>query len=410
MPNSLVLNEVNTVSGGNFLDKGRGDMTFGRVEGNGQNWLEFLVVQGDQTASGYKHTLDLRGWTINWSYDKDNLHTQFGAGTIQFTQDPLWASVPLGSLVTVSEWQDAWYNVNTPPGYDPVPGAGGLQRDGGINGLGHLRGNAFKSDGSDIHLGAATPADDPHLLATDTSWNPAANGGGSNGDWLLHVFAGERNPDTSFKYFNFSGSVTDTTGTHAIGTDDGGLFVANNDEWQYTIKDAQGNVIQGPIGEHLPGSNFGVNPNEIERLEAFSDRLSQPTQAQYLGATIGNYESGSSSTYGSPNVWNSGDDHQGLLALRSWLQPGDADLDGTVTAADYVLWRSHAGTAGDWRSGDFDGDGMVDQADYAIWRAHFGDSAGTGSDLGSATVPEPGICVLLAIGTMLLSSRRRLPR
>jgi hypothetical protein len=188
------------------------------------------------------------------------------------------------------------------------------------------------------------------------------------------------------------------------------LFVANNDEWQYTIKDAQGNVIQGPIGEHLPGSNFGVNPNEIERLEAFSDRLSQPTQAQYLGATIANYESGSSSTYGTPNIWNSGDDHQGLAALRSWLLPGDADLDGAVTAADYVVWRSHAGTTGDWRSGDFNGDGMVNQDDYAIWRAHFGQSAGSGSGLGTATVPEPSACLLLAMSGVLLSIQRRSSR
>ncbi len=408
--NSLVLNEVNTVSGGNFLDKGRGDSTFGRVEGNGQNWLEFLVVQGDPTTGGgFKNTLDLRGWTMNWSYDKDNLHTQYGAGTIQFTQDSQWAAVPRGSLVTISEWQDAWYLVNTPAGYDPVPGAGGLERVGGINGLGHMRGAAFVQ-GADIHLGATSPADDPHLLATDTSWNPAVNGGGANGDWNIHVFAGERNADTSFKYFNFTGSVTDSTGTYAIGTDDGGLFVANNDEWQYTLKDAQGNVIQGPIGEHLPGSNFGVNPNEIERLEAFSDRLSEPTQAQYLGATIANYASGSSSTFGSSNVWNSGDDHQGLNALRNWLVPGDADLDGTVTSADYVLWRNNAGSAGDWRHGDFNGDGMVDQADYTIWRANFGSSSASGTALDQSAVPEPATFALLVLGVIFAVPQRRCAR
>ena len=52
-----------------------------------------------------------------------------------------------------------------------------------------------------------------------------------------------------FKYFTFTGSVTDGANTYAIGTDDGGLFATNNDLWRYTIKDAQGNVIQGPYGE-----------------------------------------------------------------------------------------------------------------------------------------------------------------
>src|SRR5438045_2280002 len=78
-PNSLILNEANMVSGTKFLDQGNVDTAFGRVQGNGQNWLEFLVVQGDPKAGGgYSNTLDLRGWTINWSYDKDNLHQSVG--------------------------------------------------------------------------------------------------------------------------------------------------------------------------------------------------------------------------------------------------------------------------------------------------------------------------------------------
>jgi hypothetical protein len=153
-----------------------------------------------------------------------------------------------------------------------------------------------------------------------------------------------------------------------------------------------------------------VNPNEIERLEAFSDRLSQPTQAQYLGATIANYESGSSSTFGSANVWNSGDDHQGLNALRNWLVPGDADLDGIVTAADYVLWRNNAGSAGDWRHGDFNGDGMVDQSDYAIWRANFGSSSASGTGLGQSAVPEPATSALLVLSVVFAVPQLRFVR
>ncbi len=422
-PNSLLLNEANNVSGGSFLDKGRADPAFGRVEGNGQNWFELLVVQGDELpGGGFKNTLDLRGWTIEWSYDKDNLHVQKGAGTIRFTQDPLWAAVPRGSLITISEWQDAWYLVDTPPSYDPWLNGGGLARAGGINGLGNLRGAAFNNPDPQNptyqKLGATPQNPDPHVLHTDTSWNPAKNGGGYDGDWTLHVYAGERNPDNSFKYFEFDGSVTDSNGTHAIGTDEGGLFAINNDEWRMTIRDkpAQGQnpldapIIQGPIGEHLPGSSYGVGTTEISRLEAFNDRFALPTQADYLGATIASYRSGSTSTFGTRNIWDSGDSHQGLLALRDWLRPGDADLDGAVTAADYVLWRKHQGTAGDWRDGDFSGDGIVDGTDFDIWRAHFGETGpGSGSELTQSTVPEPQACVLLAIAMLGrgLTQRRR---
>ena len=353
VPNSLMLNEANTVSGSNFLDKGRADSTLGRVEGNGQNWLEFLVVQGDPKAGGgFANTLDLRGWTIEWAYDKQltpgETQVQHGAGTIQFTDDPLWAAVPRGTMLTISEWQDAWYFTNTPAGYDPFPGAVGCNARAGSMAWGTCV--ELLSTAACIRISARhrrTPIRRCwRRIRRGTRRQTAVDG---NGDWNLHVFAGERNPDTSFKYFNFSGSVTDGANTYSIGTDDGGLFVVNNDNWQFTIKDkpAAGqpaNVIQGPIGEEstlFPNSPFGVNPTEIFRLEAFDDHVTQPTQAQYLNATINQYADGSSGTFGELNVWSSGAGRQGLAGLRNWLVPGDADLDGAVTSADYVLWRKN---------------------------------------------------------------------
>ncbi|HVT29226.1 MAG TPA: hypothetical protein VHE81_14515 [Lacipirellulaceae bacterium] len=408
IPNSLVLNEVNTVSGSKYLDNGNADSTFGRVEGNGQNWMEFLVVQGDpKPGAGFKNTLDLRGWTMHWSYDKDNLHGSVGSGDITFTNDPLWAAVPRGTIITLSEWSDVWY--------DKATGT----RDGGYDGFGVLHGTAFNS-ATDMYIGSSpsTPTVDPHLYTTDTSWDPAANGGGANGDWHIHVFAGEQNPDTSYKYFNFSGSVTTTSGTFAIGTEDGGLFAANNDNWQYTITDAQGNVIQGPYGEQDTGlgSTWRVSSTEILRLEGRFNG-DQP-QSIYLDTNITDYADGSESTFGKPNVWSSGAGHQGLDGLQNWLQMGDANLDGQVTSADYIIWRKNLGSAGGWLQGDFSGDKTVDMADYDVWRAHFGaTSPSGGAALGATTVPEPQSFALLALGVVVLSwrpeycsSRRRLKR
>jgi len=133
------------------------------------------------------------------------------------------------------------------------------------------------------------------------------------------------------------------------------------------FKDAQGHVIQGPIGEYdpnswnpdtqsfgagVPGSPASISSTEIYRLEAF-DQGHNPTPATYLGAGLAQYKDGSSSTFGSRNVWSSGAGNQGLTGLRNWLRPGDADLDGLVTAADYVIWRKNQGGSGDWRQGDF---------------------------------------------------------
>jgi hypothetical protein len=73
--------------------------------------------------------------------------------------------------------------------------------------------------------------------------------------------------------------------------------------------------------------------------------------------------------------------------------PGDFNFDGTVDAADYVVWRKGLGTT-------------YNQNDYGVWRAHFGASLGPGSGAAlpsanplSAAVPEPATSVLLILAT-----------
>ena len=54
--------------------------------------------------------------------------------------------------------------------------------------------------------------------------------------------------------------------------------------------------------------------------------------------------------------------------------PGDYNLDHSVGAVDYVLWRKTLGTIGvpAYSGADGDGDTTIDQDDYGVWRAHFG--------------------------------------
>jgi alpha-amylase len=52
---------------------------------------------------------------------------------------------------------------------------------------------------------------------------------------------------------------------------------------------------------------------------------------------------------------------------------GDFNLDGSVNAADYVVWRKSLGSIGAlYTQGDADLDGDVDHIDYATWRSNFG--------------------------------------
>ena len=54
--------------------------------------------------------------------------------------------------------------------------------------------------------------------------------------------------------------------------------------------------------------------------------------------------------------------------------PGDYNLDHSVGAVDYVLWRKTLGTTGvpAYSAADGDGDMTIDPDDYGVWRAHFG--------------------------------------
>jgi hypothetical protein len=89
--------------------------------------------------------------------------------------------------------------------------------------------------------------------------------------------------------------------------------------------------------------------------------------------------------------------------------PGDFNNDGTVDAADYVVWRKNDGT----------------QAGYDSWRANFGASLGVGSGSvdplaqrsasdqpQSDAIPEPvsiALVATLGLGALIMQSRRNRP-
>jgi hypothetical protein len=100
-----------------------------------------------------------------------------------------------------------------------------------------------------------------------------------------------------------------------------------------------------------------------------------------------------------------------LTGINAIALAGDYNQNGTVDAADYVVWRKGLGTT-------------YTQTDYDVWRAHFGATAEVGAAsraaqspprLGGPTadVPEPASIALLLIGLAAITANsglRQRPR
>ena len=86
--------------------------------------------------------------------------------------------------------------------------------------------------------------------------------------------------------------------------------------------------------------------------------------------------------------------------------PGDFNDDGSVDAADYVVWRKNEGTMNTLPN-DGGLPGPIDDDHYNLWRTNFGQSSGSGS-LSNAAAPEPASLAMLLIGAAAIFSRRHI--
>jgi hypothetical protein len=87
------------------------------------------------------------------------------------------------------------------------------------------------------------------------------------------------------------------------------------------------------------------------------------------------------------------------LPLAKMPTQGDYNADGTVDAADYILWRKTSGSTTDLRAnGDPAGASawVINSADYNAWASKFGNGQ-PGGGASQAAVPEPAGWLLLIV-------------
>jgi Fn3 associated/CotH kinase protein len=222
----VVLNEWNTVAEDGYLDEGEWendglDAAYGRIVGNGGDWIELLVLE-DGT--------DLRGWRISM----EDRRAQ--RGELTFTDDVLLSDLRAGTILTIAE-----------------------------------------------------------DLPEDSSYDP------DGGDWRFHLRAGEQG-----------------TGTYISAT----AFDVTNLDWTMTLWDADSAVAFGPAGESVSPAD-GISSGEVGLLKA------DPSDS--LRRTSADYGASRHSTFGSPNVWDDGE--QDLRALRGQLG-GVFEWEDTGTPTD----------------------------------------------------------------------------
>jgi hypothetical protein len=156
-------------------------------------------------------------------------------------------------------------------------------------------------------------------------------------------------PDQNGTVFQGVGTPTDFSGARSL---DGTLAIA----------------YRPPSGSG--GQSFTVRMNQFAGL--VTARWYDPTNGTFIDIGSGLANAGNR-TFTSPNANSAGQNDFVLVLTAAPALAGDYNVDGTIDAADYVVWRKTLGSNVTAFSGaDGDGDSRIDQDDHGVWRANFG--------------------------------------
>jgi len=179
--------------------------------------------------------------------------------------------------------------------------------------------------------------------------------------------------------FPSSYSITESGMSGGAGSGDGGTFVRDEHLIRFATasENNTGHLFQRHEAFDMAFDMKLTTPNVAPRKEM---------GVYFTNATIGNeiFNIPSNDTFYTTGPGTIGTVFSGVVPSYSFSGSGplgDYNLNGTVDAADYVVWRQTLGSTTDFRAnGDNNGasEDLIDQADYTAWRAAFGQGSGGG--------------------------------
>lgn len=290
-----------------------------------------------------------------------------------------------------------------------------------------INGGTVSMDAVGQHAGIlkiAANSGDNATLNVSGGWLKVESGlviGGPGGTAALNLSGGTLRTSTLSKgsggSFSFTGGKLSADTVNFTLVNNGGTLAPGD-----SIGATEANVAAPNIGQtHVVGDlalNSGTLQIELSSLASF-DKLLVDNLATLGGnltvSTLGSFAptngnswqiitagaiTGSFSSI-TPGYTVQKQGNNLLLFFGNPTLAGDYNGDGSVNAADYVIWR-RAMTSGGTLLNETASPGVADQADYDAWRANFGatNSPGSGASRTTEAIPEPATGMLLALAGM----------
>ena len=331
----VILNEYNAVNGSEFLGGGdsaadeRGgrasDSYFGRVQGNGGDWFELVVI---------KDHLDMRRWKLDL-YEDGVLDE-----TLDVTNHPIWSDLRAGTIVTVAE------DVASDVSYNPAAGDWwiNVQANDDADGL-YIEASNFRVSSSDWQLAIRNAAGTVVFGRAGEGISPASGVSGTE------VFRLEDDP---------SASITPNSNDYDDGSDSS-TFGAPNHWGVQDINDIRPAITPDSASIELlsPNETQLIGAGEIVTVQWHSDGITEDVLVEFSIDGGGRW----TPVY-PPNVGNTGqyrwlaplvDSDQCLIRVSSSTRPRVYDVsDNPFAVAQGVAVA------------DLSGDHSVDFTDLAL--------------------------------------------